>query len=238
MRRLSVVLVSLYILTSCASHHGIISSSSINRSVTYEDVAYGVSQTNTYFGVGGLAQDALVLEAKRELMKNRPLKPDEEYANFTVDFKRAYWPFYIQTKVTVSADVVRFINDSIYDPYSENYKNKLSSLNLSNDLFAVSDSILFEKSKKGTIVSIEDIDRVRIVYKTQSGKIRTKKISINDIYTMSKTFKGYKIGDRFIYSVKVSGEEKQTSGKIVALGLNSLIIRDNSNLLQVLAYDN
>jgi len=238
MKRLFIASVTFYLLTSCvATHIGTLSSSSIGKTVKYEDMACGVSQTNRYFGIGGLSQDALVLEAKRKLIKNRSLMPNEEYANFTIDFKRTYWPFYTQTKVTLSADVVRFTNDTINDPYSEKYKNKLLGGNLSNDLFTIGDSIIDKKLDDGTIISIESNDIVRILYKTEKDKIRTKKISIKDIYSKSKPYKGYQVGGMFIYSTKAySANDYQTSGRIIALGLNSLVISDYAKKIQILKY--
>lgn len=237
MKKLFITILSFSLLSSCAIHYGSISSSSLYKSVKYEDIAFGVSQTKMYFGIGGLSQDALVLEGKRELIKNRPLRPDEEYVNFTVDFKKTFFPFYSQTKVTMSADVVRFQNETLSDPYSEEYKNKLFGKNLSNILFSIGDSIIIKKAKEATIISFKDNDNVRVLYKTKSDKNRTKTVSLKDIYTISKPYKGYKIGDRFIYSLKPSGNEQQTSGKIIGLGLNSLIIRDNSNTIQKLNYN-
>ncbi len=66
------------VLSSCvATHLRTISSTAVDKPVSYVDVAYGVAQTDKYFALGGLSQDALVLEAKRELYRNRPLKPNE-----------------------------------------------------------------------------------------------------------------------------------------------------------------
>jgi hypothetical protein len=238
MKRLVIISISFLLLTSCAIHQGTVSSSSIGRNVKYEDIAIGVSQINKYFGLGGLSQDALVLEAKRNMIKSRPLKTNEEYLNFTVDLKRTYLFFYNQTKVTVSADVVRYTNDSITELYSETYKNKLLGKSIINDLFSIGDSILYDNFKDGTIIAFESDKEVRILYKSNRNKIRTKKALINDIYTKCKSYKGYKIGDRYIYSVIVSNnEEQKTSGKILAFGLNALIIRNNSKEIQILNYN-
>jgi hypothetical protein len=230
MKQLLIKLLSIYLFMSCASHQGTISSTSIDKNVRYEDIAYGVAQTNKYFGIGGLSQDALVFEAKSMLIKNRPLQSNEEYLNFTVDFKTTYILFYCQTKVTMSADIVRLLNDSTGDPYSENYKNKLFMKGIQNELFSTGDSIMDYGTRKGTILSITDKGKARMLYKTKNNKIRTKNISVDDIYAINKTFKGYKSGDN--YNVKItsaSGPEQKTSGKIIALGLHALIILDDEN---------
>ena len=125
----------IFVATFCATHNGTISPSTINQNVKYIDITYGVNQINKYFGLGGLSHDALVLEAKRELIKNRPLRQNETYGNFTIDFKNTYTLFYFQTKVTMSADVVRFSNDTVGEPYSQKYKSILNRNRYSNELF-------------------------------------------------------------------------------------------------------
>jgi len=223
-------------ITSCATHNGIVSTTALPKNIVYEDIAFGVAQTKHILGIGGLSQDALVFEAKRELMKNRPLKPNEEYSNFTVDFKKTYWPFYIETKVTVSADVVSFTDNTNITPFSENYKEKLLRVNITNDLFCIGDTILYDKTKKGTIISFVNSNTVRIAYRSKTDKIKTKNISINDIYSPSKAYRNCEPGGIFTYS-KGSGEKAvSASGRVYALGLNSLIVKVGNELL-VLRYD-
>ena len=238
MKRLLIASVIFSLLTSCiATHNGTISSSSIGKTVIYEDIAYGVSQTNRFLGLGGFSQDALVLEAKRELIKSRPLKPGEEYSNFTIDFKHTYWPFYIQTKVTVSADVVKYTDEILNDLYSENYKRKLSGQNIPNELFSVGDSVVDKRLNDGIIISIENNEYVMFLYKTETDKVRSKKISIDEIYSKSKPYKGYQVGGIYVHtSVSHNNQEKGT--RIIALGLNSLIVKDiSSGVKQVLWYN-
>ena len=226
MKKLLIPLSFILLLSSCAMHQGMISSSSLNRNVMYEDIAYGVSQTNKVFGFGGLSKDALVLEAKRELINNRPLKENEAYANFTVDYKRSFFPFYNQTKATMSADVVRFMDESLSDPYSEKYKRKLACKSLANELFVIGDSVSIDRLGEGVIVSIEDIDKVRVLIKTTKGNSKTKLFSTSKIFTKSKDYRGYKVGDMYIYSRSIKGNLVKTSGRIIALGLKKIIIKD------------
>ncbi|MCZ4696135.1 hypothetical protein DWB61_15860 [Ancylomarina euxinus] len=236
MRKLILPLIIVLFLTSCATHQGMISSSALNRPVKYEDIAYGVSQTNQVLGLGGLSKDALILEAKRELINNRPLKQNETYANFTVDFKRSFFPFYNQTKATMSADVVSFTNDPLADPYTEKYKQKLTRKSLANELFEIGDSVYINYHENGVIVSIENIDKVRVLSKTASGNSKTKLYSTSKIYTKSKDYKGYKVGDMYIYSRNIKGSFVKTSGRIIALGLDEIIVKTGSRKLNVFNY--
>ncbi len=238
MRKLLIPLVFVTLLTSCATHNGMISSSSLNKPVVYEDIAYGVSQTNMILGFGGLSKDALILEAKKELINNRPLKENETYANFTVDFKRSFFPFYNSTKATMSADVVRFSADSQTAIYSDLYKHKLTSKSLANTLFAIGDSVYVDGKKKVVIISIEGIDRVRVLFKTDGGNSKTKIIKTHKIYTKNKAYKGYKVGEMYIYSRELKGREVKTSARIIAFGLNKLMAKDGNDKLIYFDYKN
>ena len=232
MKKLLILLASVGMLSSCASHFGMISSAPVNGNVIYQDVAYGVAQTNHYFGIGGLSQDALVLEAKRDMMRNRPLTANEEYANFTVDFKYSFWPFYIQTKATVTADVVKRTTEPLENPYSEKYTKILAGNALATNLFQVGDSIMFDKGRAGAIVSADGMDRVRVMFKSSKGKMRSKIVSTDDIFTTSKPNNGLKVGDSFDYQEEVHGKGLITMrGTVVALGTKFLLVRNISNNL-------
>ena len=238
MKKLLIPLSVLLLLSSCAVHQGAISSSSLNRNVKYEDIAYGVSQTKQVLCIGGLSKDALVLEAKRELINNRPLKPNETYANFTVDFKRSFFPFFNKTKATVSADVVSFTDDSKADPYTDKYKERLSKKSLANELFEIGDSVYIDRNEDAVILSIEDIDKVRVLIKTPKGNSKTKLISTDKIYTKSKNYKGYKVGDMYIFSRTLNDNMVKTSGRIIALGLDKLIVKTGNGKFQYHDYIN
>lgn len=238
MKKLLIPLSFILLLSSCAMHQGMISSSSLNRNVMYEDIAYGVSQTNQVLGLGGLSKDALIFEAKRELINNRPLKQNETYANFTVDFKRSFFPFYSQTKATMSADVVSFTDDLQADPYTEKYKQKLTRKSLANKLFEIGDSVYLDRHQNGVIISIEDIDKVRVLIKTKKGNSKTKILGTNKIYTMHKPYKGYKSGDMYLFSSSINGSQVETSGRIILLGVNEMIVRTGAGKLKSFEYKN
>ncbi len=86
----NTLLLSFIILmfSQCATHTGTISSNYTNKPVQYVDIAEGIATTSKVLCIGGLSKDALVLEAKKSLMKNRPLKNGEQYLNYTIDLKK------------------------------------------------------------------------------------------------------------------------------------------------------
>lgn len=230
------IAISYLLMTSCITyHHGAISSAAVSRTVKYQDIAIGVSQINKFWGFGGISKDALVLEARREMTKNRPLGAKEQYLNFTVDFKYTFWPIVSQTRVTMCADVVCFTNDSTGEVYSTKYKEKLLGKSLTNELFAIGDSVIFNKTHEGVIISIEDVDIVRVLYKSRSDKNRTKRISINKIYATNKSFSTLSPKTWYTYSSGINNDQKNTA-YIMGLGLKSLIVKDSSNSIEVINY--
>ncbi|MCX7985345.1 MAG: hypothetical protein N2662_00200 [Bacteroidales bacterium] len=236
MKKILGLSIFCLIIVSCVSTHvGTISSSFCDKPFKYEDIAIGVAQTNIYFGFGGTNQDALVLEAKRALIKNRPLNNNEAYKDYTVDFKTTIYPFYIQRKVTVSADVISFTSDTVKNIYSSNYKNKLLEITYKNGLFQIGDTIYDKYQNQGIIISFESSDKVRIMYRTRSNKIRTKKMSIYNIFTKTKGYNGYKPGDWYGNVIEGKGPIKTEIYKIVGIGLTKLILEDKNNHISIVA---
>jgi hypothetical protein len=233
MKKLFSILPAILFLSSCVvTHTGSISSSSIGKNVVYEDIALGVSQSNKLLGLGGVSQDAMVLEAKRELIKNRSLKSNEEYVNFTVDFKKTVWPLFVQDKITVTADVVRFTNDTT-KIYSDAYKHKVIGNPIPLKFFNIGDSIYDNHYSLGIISNILNPHKVRIFYKTKQDKLRSKTISIYDIYAINKANGDKKPGELYGYTDNKGRSEVM---KIVAVGLKSILIRDRTNNLRVVKY--
>jgi hypothetical protein len=224
------------LLTSCVVHHsGTISASSVGKPFSYSDIAIGVAQTVQPFNLGGNSKDGLVLEAKRELMKNYPLKKNEEYINFTIDYKRTYYPIVTKVKVTVTADIVAIHADTTFEKYSENYKKKIQN-NYQNDLFEIGDTVALGKSNIGVLVSINKKNRARVQYQTKKNSIKTKSLNITDVYSKKNTYRGLKKNEWFVYSVNVNGEVKQTSGKIIAFGLKDFKVREASGNIITMKY--
>lgn len=103
-------LAVLVLFSGCAIHGGIMSDSVALSENNFKMMRYveGSSKTTKVFGIGGLAKNALVAEAKKNLMQNYPLQEGQALANVTVDFKTSIVFFVVTTRATVTADVVEF----------------------------------------------------------------------------------------------------------------------------------
>ncbi len=115
-----VVLKSVFAITiaiifsSCfALHGGNMSDSAALSSGNFSYVKYNMKgeATATYFlGIGGLAKNALVAEAKQQMLSSNSLGSNQALVNVTVNYKYSFFFLMIVRTVTctVTADVVEF----------------------------------------------------------------------------------------------------------------------------------
>ncbi len=68
----NLLLISLSaILFSCANHYGTFSNTNpLDDNTSVVGIAIGKSETESFFGIGGLDKNALVFEAKKDLYDN------------------------------------------------------------------------------------------------------------------------------------------------------------------------
>lgn len=106
----AIVIFFAFLFSSCATHWGMMSGNASLSSNNFKMVkmASGTASTLKVFGLGGLAKNALVLNAKKDMLQNNPLKDGQALANVTVDFKNSFIFFINTEKVTVTADIVEF----------------------------------------------------------------------------------------------------------------------------------
>lgn len=106
---IAVAIIGL-LATSCATHLGMMTGNASLSANNFKvvKIASGHSKTTKIFGLGGLAKDALVLDAKKDMLLNNPLRDGQALSNVTVDFKTSFIFFVITEKVTVAADIVEF----------------------------------------------------------------------------------------------------------------------------------
>jgi hypothetical protein len=108
----AIVLIGL--LSSCSAWHtGYMANSTSLCSNNFTYVKMGVkgSSTATYIlGIGGLAKETLVDDAKKGMLSSSPLKANQALANLTVNFKSEYYLglAYVKVTCTITADIVEF----------------------------------------------------------------------------------------------------------------------------------
>lgn len=98
-------------LSSCAMHTGYMNNSASLGEGNFNYVKQSVSgsaEAMYVFSIGGLEKEALVQEAKAQMLKENPLGPNQALANVTVNWKNSFFIVVTMSKVTVTADIVQF----------------------------------------------------------------------------------------------------------------------------------
>jgi hypothetical protein len=105
--------ITIILFSSCAGiHSGFVNNSaslnSANFSYIKKDVQ-GKSSALYVLGIGGLAKQSLINEAKANMLENNQVKDNQAIANTTVTYKKSYFLGIVSTvECTISADIVEF----------------------------------------------------------------------------------------------------------------------------------
>lgn len=165
MQKILFLLVAiLFLFSSClVLHRGEVSGNALlNTNVSYVDIARGNSKSIFVFGLGNLKNEGLVVKAKYDMYRNRPLKENEFYANFTTSITDKYiFLFAHVTRVNISADVLKTESESTEPSFTEGFKkiiwNVPNEINLQNktavrmdnfQILNIGDSVYYAADKK------------------------------------------------------------------------------------------
>lgn len=112
MKNTLIILAASLLLGGCATHGGYVTNSaslSTNNFAYVSKTVQGVAKATYVLGIGGLSRQALVEEARRDLLENYHLKDNQALVNITVSFKATFViPIFMEHKCTVSASIVQF----------------------------------------------------------------------------------------------------------------------------------
>ncbi len=231
MKNLLFSLLIGLLLSSCAFHSGQMTSNPYLYDANHELIALaiGTSSTTKLFGVGGLSTDALVLEAKKNLYSNYPLKRGQAYSNLSVDFKTSLYFVVFTTQVTISADIVQIdtvnYKDAEYQPIFESIRiNQIISTGeiclgdtvktlLSNKTYEYvvikinSNFSCLLNPLNSTITKIKSVDRIEI-YLTKNSNNKSFPFKIDQKVQINKS------------------DGKQSDGTIIGLGIIDALIEE------------
>ena len=228
-RQLGIIISSIILFSSCASHFGNITSSTVINDGNFKVVGFaiGTASTNKVFGLGGTKRENLVLDAKRNLYKHYPLKNGEVLSNLTLDFVNKRYPFFSQVKVTVSGEIISFNNSQISSNYSIN--SVLSSdIKFENRGYYLNEEVYVEN---GLLYEMYKISKIS----TYEIEVISKKNNEKKVVTYQKLFKVekdnfnknslFKVGANISYTLEDSDQiEIISKGKIKVIGVNKKYI--------------
>jgi len=123
-----LIFLIIGLLSSCATHHGYLSSNAVLVDNNFSIIGLGVGESESVkvLGFGGLKKDALVFDAKDDLYNKVELKQGQALTNITVDFKKEFYLVFSKTKVIVTAEIVDFnsnVNGTIDNVYGLKERN-------------------------------------------------------------------------------------------------------------------
>lgn len=109
-------ILSLLLLSSCSSVLSGYNSFGTNTVLSQANFDYvkknvtGKSEVHYILGLGGNKKQAMINEAKQDLLQNYQLKSNQSLANVTVDFKYSTVLGLVSQKITctVNADIIEF----------------------------------------------------------------------------------------------------------------------------------
>jgi hypothetical protein len=175
MRNFLFLMFFIALLTSCAVYNGSIngSASLTQGNFRYINHISGKATTTYFLFIGGLSHNALVNEAREDMLKHNPLKENQALANITIDWKNSNILLFRRI-CTISADVIEFTDKSSSKDLSTNQINNKSIGNKTNkntkaidsNHFNIGDTVIIKQSIgtiTGTIKKIEN-DKYYVSY--------------------------------------------------------------------------
>ncbi len=246
-KKIVFILICATFFSSCLIlHKGSVSSGPLlNVNDRYVDIARGEAQSVIVLGIGSIDNDVLLLDAKKNLFKNRPLEKNEYYANFTTDISRKYifFPIVAINKVTVSAEILisnvkdtnfLFFNDKRvlkieYNSYTQetNYIKTIDNKDLPSitkrDIHT-GDSVYFYSisSKKFNLYVASEIDKENVMLKATEPIFKNILTSLNNgFFYKNFQFKKYKNGDNLSFEVEDETRFTNKLFKGIILGVSN-----------------
>lgn len=195
MKKTFLLSTLLITLNSCVNlYKGTINAELPNKKFQYQRIAVESIERKFFLGIGrNKKMDALIFEAKRNLYTSYQLGIDEDFINFTIDSRIKINPLFQSQKITITADVIKYVSDTVNEKYSQEYKNVVFNNNQLDSIFKVGDSVVYSYDldpttyrgvyfDKGKIISIQK-NKAKILYKNKFGYLVTKKFKINKLLT-------------------------------------------------------
>ncbi|WP_146194173.1 DUF6567 family protein [Brumimicrobium oceani] len=226
-------------LNSCAFHSGVMTGNAALSDANFKvvDYAVGTSETFKVFGLGGVATDALVLEAKRNLYKNYPLKAGQALANVSVDFKRSFFPVVSKNKVVVSADIIDFNTSAIAKSESQSFP--LGSTMVAKEGYNDYNEVVYFKYqgeyKLGKIVGYGRT-QAKVLVTSVRDRMLIRRVPKRKLFFRTKSKSGvetkFNIGSEVFYEddiVDDNGVDRTVKrfGKIFAFGQKGALVEYN-----------
>lgn len=196
------------LLTGClATHTGFISDSASLSSPNFmykKQNIFGESTATYILGIGGDGRQSLIVEAKKNMLKDNPLLANQALANVSVSYKTTHFLGFLATdvKCIVSADLVEF--GPVQSDLSQSQNQNLTG-GASKD-----PSLVAEKGKVGKNVSkAPEVGDEVLIINYFNEPVEGKILAIdNGNYTVEYTNRNNKVKTAKVLSFQIQKMEK------------------------------
>jgi|GEM_PF-1833260 len=184
---MKIYLILLFIsLSSCtAFYHGTLSeSSSTEEDYSIVNFARGYAKISRFWGIGGFNRDALIADAKKNLLKTHPLKKGQRFANFILDIKNAfYFPGIHTTTVVVTAEIITKSTSNFLEEQKD--ENKIN-----DNHFSLGQNVYYYYPKEYRYIRVKILDIYKkmlfIGFEDSRGRYRIKKVMATKVRSNPK----------------------------------------------------
>ncbi len=215
----------LFLLSTCTVHKGTLAGNNAGYNDRTVAIGYGIAEKTTFLGIGGLHKGAMVLEAKKNMYLNHPLKYGQAFTNYSVDFVKVYYPFVTNLKVMVSAEIIEEYKDHSKDKIE---KNILIHPIYHNPTLAIGDSVQLNISRpfiKAVVRKIE-INKVTVAYINDRGMLEFRDISTNEAIVLKERYQKNKPKSKPKKNNSISSYDPTLAmGDTLLLSISPVIIR-------------
>jgi len=233
--QLIMAIFTFMLLQGCAFHEGMMTGSVQLSQGNFRMVktANGKAQATYIFGLGGLDRHAMVHAARLDMYKKYPLGANQAYANISVDFRRAFFPFVWVTTAYVTADVVEFgaqmpVLGSIREERTFAFKHLDEIV---YDQFGQLTYGVLVLSKN--VVSIEKVDGGRIRFSSVNFSGATSP-PLDDFYNLYLTSERIHItNSKFQIGDQLSSDFHGMDGRVIGINEKKLLIQTPSEIRAV-----
>ena len=197
-------------LSACTIHTGAIGGGSgviTNDQFAVTRLVTGTSKTTQFLGIGGFEKDALVYEAKKNMIGGADMQPGEVIGQTTIDFKRTFF-FPIQVnKVTVSSEIIDFSGRAkptevpdLYpqeielsaeepvtpEPVQEVVKSRYANAKTS---YVIGEEVYYFAGDRNQWVEAKVLGRVgkkyKVVFENKKGEMKEKEVQLRSLRAKS-----------------------------------------------------
>ena len=212
----------------------------LNVNDKYVDIAMGESQSITALFFAWEYSNKMLLDAKMDLFKNRPLRKGEYYSNFSCDIsKKVILGIVYITRVTVSAEVLKTSepnakprDEMVMKPTDPAFNNFIGLLHPANyfvnkiDTFVLGEKVYYRAKNQFRSFLITAINGNEVSLKYCYGNGGTIQAPADKIlYSTKKSLNGYSVGERVALNQHSFGSKMVT---IVAISDQRVLVQDKT----------